>query len=120
MRTLSFKLVRSGGKLFILRASLRRPTGSFKLHLILDDDQDGGHTHPWDFKSLVLFGGYYELGQLYGFLRINTKKAEEFHETKLRRFLGFKVPTLTIGWYGPKRILCSLCQSVGYCKIANV
>lgn len=54
--------------------------------------------------------------RLFSMFTLNRKRAEERHEIRLRRFMGLKVPTLTIGWYGDKKQLCSLCQELGYCR----
>lgn len=113
------KLVLSGGEPFIFRISLNFKKGSIKLHLIVNDDQDGLHTHPWDFTSFILFGGYFEETsnscQNYNMFSINRKKYNEQHCIKLKRFLSFKIPTLTIGRYSKKFALCSHCQPYGYC-----
>lgn len=127
------KTITSGGKPFIKRLSLYLPKGSIKLHLLLDDDKDddfsGGHTHPWDFTSFILFGGYEEYtlrfsnnpnGQFntekFYMFSLNRKKAEVKHKIKLFRLFGFKIPCITIGYYSDKKQLCSLCQELGYCR----
>jgi hypothetical protein len=112
-----FKVIRSGGKLFLCRLSLYKDDGSsFKFHLILNDDGDEPHSHPWDFTSIILFGGYYEENVKYGFLDLNVKLYHQKHKIRLRRLFGFKVPTLTMGWYSEKKELCSLCKDLGYCR----
>lgn len=115
------KLVWTLGKPFIYRLS----TQHHKLHLIVNDDLDGFHTHPWDFKSLILFGGYVETlsdgtVQKYSMFSINRKVATQSHQIRLFRICGIKIPTLTVGWYGPKTQLCSFCQELGYCKSRSV
>jgi len=116
------KTIFSQGKPFIKRLSVYlQDKSSFKLHLILNDDLDEPHTHPWDFTSLILFGGYTEESngqkKKYGFLRKNVKLHHESHKITLFRVLGFKIPTITIGKYSKKLQLCSFCQQLGYCKM---
>jgi len=116
------KTIFSQGKPFIKRLSVYlQDKSSFKLHLILNDDLDEPHTHPWDFTSLILFGGYTEESngqkKKYGFLRKNVKLHHASHKITLFRVLGFKIPTITIGKYSKKLQLCSFCQQLGYCKM---
>lgn len=54
------KSILSGGRVFLRRISFYLKKGSVKIHWIQNDDMDEHHSHPWDFKSLILFGGYYE------------------------------------------------------------
>ena len=119
---------------FLIRWSKKcKSGGSWKLHLILNDDVTS-HTHPWDFTSFILFGGYVERSlniyesnsdwiqcdgysyKEYGWLSINRKKMNVEHQITLRRLFGFKIPAVTIGYYGPKKQLCSLCKEQGYCN----
>lgn len=44
------------------------------------------------------------------------KKCDEYHLIRLYRIFGIKIPALTIGWYGKKKKLCSLCTELGYCR----
>lgn len=112
-----YKTIISKGKLFIVRLSFYlKDKSSYKLHLILDDDYDEPHSHPWNFKSIILFGGYYEDDKKYSMFKTNTKLYHEKHKIKLFRFLGFKIPTITLGKYSPKIELCSFCKEIGYCK----
>ncbi len=134
------KLTRQNAEPFLFRASWKWKAGSIKLHIILKDDTGELHTHPWDFTSLILFGGYVEttfeerqeiidlqkefyLGfdpyyndKTYGWLSINRKIANKYHRVSLRRLWGIKIPAITIGIYGEKKQLCSLCKDLGYCK----
>ena len=111
------KTIKSGGKSFLKRLSFYKKDGSsIKLHLILDDDKDEPHDHPWDFSSIILFGGYYEGDVKYGVGDLNIKLHNTKHKIRLRRFLGFKVPTITLGIYSAKKQLCSFCKDLGYCK----
>lgn len=115
------KKICNNDKPFLRRLSIYFGKKSLKFHWITDDDVKA-HTHPWDFTSLILFGGYKEfnttvipLYKEFGWLDLNEKKADEYHRVELRRFFGIKVPTLTVGWYGEKKQLCSLCKEAGYC-----
>jgi hypothetical protein len=45
---------------FLHRLSFYLKKGSIKLHIITGDDSPVFHTHPWDFTSFILFGGYKE------------------------------------------------------------
>lgn len=136
---MTFKNIKNNGKTFLLRFSKNCKVGSIKIHIILDDDVKP-HTHPWDFKSVILFGGYNEttydeldeniidfvkktwqhdasqITRTYGWLSVNKKQMNVKHLVKLRRLFGFKIPTITVGRYGEKKQLCSLCQELGYCK----
>ncbi len=110
------KTIKSKGEDFLKRLSFYFKDGSsLKVHLILKDDEDEPHTHPWDFKSLILFGGYYEGEKLYGFFSVNRKHHAEKHQLRLRRIFNYPIPTLTIGLYSKKLQLCSFCESHGYC-----
>lgn len=121
------KKIISGGKVFLRRLSIYLKKGSLKIHIIQNDDMDEHHSHPWDFESFILFGGYVEETiDDFGNKRtedfrigdINKKKHYEKHKTKLHRFLGIKIPAVTIGYYSDKLELCSFCKSLGYCKLS--
>lgn len=124
---MKFKNIKNNGKTFLYRLSCKYKDGSIKIHLITNDDIKP-HTHPWDFRSIILFGGYDELSfhpdkpdfegewNKYKWLSKNVKEANVSHLVNLRNFLGFKIPCLTIGIYGNKKQLCSLCKELGYCK----
>lgn len=127
------------GDTFLIRFTKKLKKGSIKLHIIWNDDI-GSHTHPWDFKSLIIFGGYIErtwkfygvnpfkieenevdiaevmTSKTYGFLSVNKKQMNQKHQVILRRFLSVRIPAITIGFYGEKKQLCSLCKELGYCK----
>lgn len=124
------KSIFSGGKVFLRRLSIYLKKGSIKIHLITNDDADEHHSHPWDFKSLILFGGYWEsvikdtgdnwittTYSKYPFLSVNRKLHNEKHKTKLLRLWGIKIPALTVGIYSEKIELCSFCKELGYCKL---
>lgn len=122
---IKYKTVLSRGNSFIHRLSIYFIGGSVKLHLFLDDDKDDPHSHPWDFTSLILFGGYKEYVEIdnegievktYGFFAKNIKKHYQKHKVQLRRLFGIKIPCITIGWYSQKKQLCSFCTELGYCK----
>ena len=126
------KIINKQGKVFMRRLSFYLKNGStIKLHIITEDDSDEPHDHPWDFESFLIipyieriFFSKNKGGQEFSF--ISPKKHLPFttikrgmdmrHKTELYRFLGFKIPAITIGFYGPKKKLCSLCTELGYCK----
>jgi hypothetical protein len=93
------------------------PWGAVYVHHILVSDQDKHpHGHPWDFTSLILWGGYIEqlwessvrLHQLQPVdvpvpetseARIGTlirRQANQFHHIQLLK------PTWTLVWTGPR------------------
>ncbi len=115
------EIIQGNGRLFIKRLSFYLKKGSLKIHLIVNDDCDEAHSHPWDFKSFILFGGYKEEceGSInkYRIFSVNRKLHHQKHKTSLFRFFGFKVPAVTIGFYSKKLQLCSFCQELGYCKL---
>lgn len=122
-KTMKFKNIKNNGRTFLLRLGMKCGNGSLKVHIILDDDVRP-HSHPWDFTSLILFGGYREaikvgdnvLFQNFGWLSLNRKRRDVMHQISLRRVMGRKVPVITIGYYGEKKELCSLCKELGYCR----
>lgn len=73
-----------------------------RLHVILSHDKDIAlHDHPWNFRSVILAGAYYEQ-DVFRSVRIRepgdtyTSQAERFHRiVKLRN--GKPVMTLVIG-----------------------
>lgn len=78
--------------------------GGIYLHRLLKSDQDAHcHDHPWDFTSLILYGGYVEYypdkpAQIFLPLQVNSKKAEEYHKIDL-----VHGSTYTLVFMGPKR-----------------
>ncbi len=111
-----------GGKVFLCRFSVYFPKGSLKLHLILKDDSGAPHSHPWTFWSLLLipYAEYVEGVMLdHVWLEVVHRRAEQFHSVRLYRIFGVRIPALTIGWYGQKVRLCSLCTELGYCRAAK-
>ena len=123
------KTIFSGGKPFLKRLSLYLSKGSIKLHIIINDDMDEHHSHPWDFESVIIFGGYHEEilnedktidKKTFRIGDVNQKRHYQKHKTKLFRFLGFKIPAITIGKYSDKLELCSFCKELGYCKLNAV
>jgi len=58
---------------------------SIKIHKILMSDPSDMHDHPWDYISIILWGGYYE-------------------ETLKKAYVGFTSDTI-IKWYPPLSIL---------------
>ena len=77
---------------------------SIYLHKICESDQDRHcHTHPWNFISLILSGGYFEevpsgAFKLFSSWTLNIKRAEDFHKITL-----VKKPTWTLVFAGKRR-----------------
>lgn len=129
MMRYKFKTIKNNqGKIFLRRLSVYFKRGSLKIHLITGDDSDVYHTHPWNFVSFILFGGYREFSKginddgihwtsimEYRAPSINKKFYFQQHRTELFKLFGYKIPTLTIGWYSEKKELCSFCKEEGYC-----
>lgn len=128
---LTFKKITSGGNSFIYRWSIALKEGSIKVHLILNDDKDEPHTHPWDFTSLMIlpykeivmppdgsFGMSYDDAREERHYMFETVKRthDQRHAVQLYRFMGMRIPALTIGRYSKKNTLCSFCKDLGYCK----
>jgi len=105
---IKFKKIIAKENNFIYRFNLYLKKGSIKLHLICSDDTREPHNHPWDFKSLILFGGYKEFNEKgvqtnFRFLSVNKKDTSVFHRLELYKLLGIKIPCLTIGRYSEKK-----------------
>jgi hypothetical protein len=141
-----FKIIKNNSLMpFLYRLSLYFKNGSIKLHVITGDDSKVFHTHPWDFTSFILFGGYKEWQEVidhqsyidwyrikgmdnsseynrinikyhYRTFSINKKLHTELHRVELFKLFGIKVPCITIGFYSNKIELCSFCKELGYCK----
>lgn len=115
------QIIQGNGKLFLRRISFYLKEGSIKLHIITGDDCDEPHSHPWDFKSFILFGGYKEdcegIVKEYRTFSVNKKIHHQKHKTTLFRLFGFKIPAITVGIYSKKLKLCSFCEELGYCKL---
>jgi hypothetical protein len=46
---------------YLIRYAINTPIGGIKLHHILRSDNDRAlHDHPWNFTSIILWGGYWE------------------------------------------------------------
>ena len=123
---MKFKTIKRNGKVFLYRVSIPLKKSSIKIHLLLRDDTDEPHRHPWSFKSFLLLGAYKEIvdGKLHKhwpFTLIN-RNVNEYHQVILYRFLGLRIPCLTVGKYTKKiqpwcerKTLCDNCQKIGYC-----
>ena len=137
---IKFKKIYSNKKLFLLRLTMYLRKGSFKIHLMLNDDTEFPHNHPWDFKTLLIIPykediyeknedaliPYYD----YEVLANSTNKQsfnhkpltylkrtkDHIHLTTLYKISKYKIPALSIGYYSDKKQLCNICQSLGYCK----
>jgi hypothetical protein len=141
---LKYKVIKTLNNIvFLKRISIYLKNGSsIKLHLILHDDLDEPHTHPWDFKSLLiipykedlynnkLVGAFdpafdinnvniFSIHQLIKYnhkpFTIVNRYHKDSHRTTLYTIFGIKIPALTIGIYSKKLQLCSFCQEAGYC-----
>lgn len=127
-----YKNIKNEGKTFLHRFSWNLPKGSIKLHIIVNNDIKP-HTHPWDFISIIIFGGYKEkISKLEGYenidktiwmteikhhpLSIIKRKMNTIHLVNLYNIKGYLIPCITLGYYNEKKQLCSLCQELGYCK----
>jgi len=131
---LKFKTIRRtvDNKRFLFRLSLYFTWGSIKAHLIIRDDIDTPHTHPWNYKSLLIVPykettftplvsksgqqGTLVMRYAYWPLKVIRRDCKTAHTTSLYRFFGIPIPALTIGFYSNKKQLCSFCQEAGYCK----
>ena len=133
------KVIRAGGrgtpqKGWLYRLSFYLKNGSIKIHLIVGDDKDEPHTHPWDFTSFLILPYKEEVIQYMGLkpgevglsdvtigyrhkmFSIVRRTHDQYHRTRLYRFMGIPIPALTIGRYSKKHTLCSFCKDLGYCK----
>jgi len=117
------EIINTKGKVFLRRLSFYLKEGSIKIHFITDDDTDEPHTHPWNYKSLLIIPYREKLFMRTGVFVKNHKpfktvkrKMKMKHRVELYRILGIKIPALTIGVYSEKKQLCSLCEEAGYCK----
>ena len=104
MKVKSKTIKSNEGNIFLRRLSFYLKKGSLKLHVITGDDSAVYHTHPWDFKSFILFGGYREHVETreqrcqvaydvhrcrdYRMFSVNTKKHNERHRVELYKLFG--------------------------------
>ncbi len=123
---MKLKIIRKGGTIFLLRWTLYIKGGSIKVHLILDDDKEQAHMHPWNYSSFLLLGAYKELVDGKEFrhfpFTLVRRKCTEKHQVKLYRIFNLKLPCLSIGRYSKKiqpwceaKKLCDFCSEIGYC-----
>lgn len=109
-------------KVFLARLSYYFKSGkTLKFHLILRSDKDGMHTHPWNFKSLLIIPYKEEVEgngmRRYWPLKLVKRNMNEKHRVTLYKLLWLiPIPAITIGLYSEKKQLCSFCKDVGYCK----
>jgi hypothetical protein len=92
----------AGGKPYLTRWILFKLFGlKLYLHKLHTDDADRDlHDHPWNFASIILRGGYNELGpdgQWTRYRWLNIKKATDAHRLVLLRY-----PTWTLLFVGRK------------------
>lgn len=119
IKSISFKTIKDMGLPFLNRISLYTKDGSIKIHLMVGDDKSEPHTHPWDFKSFLILPYKENIDGIEYHHRPFTllnRTMNQKHRITLYRFMGIKIPALTIGSYKKKKQLCSFCQSLGYCK----
>lgn len=82
---------REDGKAYLVRYYiLRTPWFRVRLHHILLSDYDCLHDHPWNFLSVILWGGYYEFRDSRPFSwkppgSILYRKAEDRHRLVLQK-----------------------------------
>ena len=123
---MKFKIITRGGRIFLIRISIPTTRGSIKVHLILSDDKENPHMHPWNYVSFLLLGAYKEIvdGKLKKHLPFTVvrRRANERHQVILYRLFGVGLPCLSIGVYSRKlqrwcerETLCDHCQGVGRC-----
>lgn len=83
---------------------VKTPWFSICLHKLLESDSDAHlHSHPWNFASLILWGGYWEetpdgTVKLFYAGRLNIKEAHKYHRIALTRY-----PTWTLVFTGKRK-----------------
>ena len=123
---LEFKAIKTNNKPFLYRFSIHLRERSLKLHLIVDDDSEMPHKHPWNFITFLFMGSYKELKNNEIIYRYPFQLIKNFSHTRHRvilyRIFGVKLPCITIGLYGKKiepwcerTSLCEKCKPLGYC-----
>ncbi|QTE23290.1 hypothetical protein [Polaribacter cellanae] len=121
-----FKVIKQKERVFLIRISIPIKKGSIKIHLILNDDLDIPHKHPWNFKSFLVFGAYKEwvdgIQYKHKPFSIINRNVNQKHQVILYRFAGKKIPCITIGMYTKKiqpwcekSNLCDHCLPLGQC-----
>lgn len=88
------KVLMREGKSYLVRITLFKcPYFSVKIHKALMSDPAIPHDHPWNYLSIILWGGYYEE-------TINTKSV-----TSLTSGKTYEGPFCKQIWYGPGSFL---------------
>jgi hypothetical protein len=126
---LKLKIIRRDNKIFIIRITLYIISGSLKCHIILRDDPEKPHSHPWNFTSWLFLGAYREIlytpmGQFTGrfqgiFTGLDDKHVIEYidhhpfkvikrtctelHKIELYRVFGRCIQCNTLGYYTDKK-----------------
>jgi len=80
------------GAPYLIRYFLKRfrSFGRFCLHHIMRSDHDRSlHDHPWPFRSLILWGGYYEI--------VDEEMIDPFERSTWKRYRDGQL----IKWFGP-------------------
>ena len=119
IKNIKFKQIKDMGLPFLSRVSLYTQNGSVKIHFMVNDDKSEPHTHPWDFKSFLIIPYMENLdGEKHRHrpFKLLNRKMNQRHRITLYRFMGIKIPALTVGFYSKKKQLCSFCKDLGYCK----
>ena len=123
---MKIKRITSQGKTFLFRFSQTTRKGSVKLHVIVGDDLDPPHKHPWNFSTFLLLGAYKEWvnGEKLKHrpFTVVKRSSKDHHKVSLYRVFGVKIPCVTVGFYSQKiepwcngSPLCDSCQKAGYC-----
>jgi hypothetical protein len=84
------------GAPYLIRFFLKRfkSVGRFCLHHIMKSDHDRAlHDHPWPFKSLILWGGYYEI--------VDEDMIDPFERSTWQKHCDGQL----IKWFGPLSLL---------------
>lgn len=116
---IKFKKIVQDGIPFLRRLSIYTKTGSIKFHLMTRDDTCRPHTHPWNYVSFLIlpYKEWLDGVQLcHHPFSLLSRTMNQRHRITLYNLWGVRIPAFTIGNYGQKKQLCSLCQSLGYCR----
>lgn len=118
---MTIKRIYQNNKLYLLRLSFPIKSGTIKIHVILQDDIEDLHTHPWDYSSLLIIPYKEEFKytklRSHGVLTfLRNRPNTLLHRVQLYKIFGISIPAITIGKYGHKKELCSFCKKLGYCK----
>jgi hypothetical protein len=118
---LKLKIIRRDNMIFIIRITLYIFNGSLKCHIILRDDPEKPHSHPWNFTSWLFLGAYREIlytpkkqmdvlyRDKYDVEHIShwpftliSRECNQLHKIQLYKVFGRCIPCITIGYYTDK------------------